>query len=185
MNIGNGKFVDVAVAAGCDDIRDGRGVAIADLNNDGKLDIVINNNNATPTIYLNRLPNTGHWFRCMLVGAPEDTRQAHRSSRDALGARVALTMTAKGVSRQIVRWVEAGSGYASQSETTLHFGLGEAESIDELAIAWPSGRLEILGRQQLQGLIDHECTIREGPGIVAVRSARNERLNAIGSFGTR
>lgn len=169
VNLGNGKFVDVARAAGCDDTRDGRGVAIADLNHDGKLDIIINNNNAPPTIYLNRLPGTGHWFRCTLVGDPDATGAPHRSSRDALGARVTLTVTAKGVSRQIVRWVEAGSGYASQSETTLHFGLGQADSIDALTIAWPSGRLETVGPEKLQGLIDCECTIREGPGIVAVR----------------
>jgi hypothetical protein len=98
---------------------------------------------------------------------------------------VGLTATEKGKSRRFVRWVEAGSGYASQSEATLHFGLGQAESIDGLAIAWPSGRAEVIGQQQLQGLIDHECTIREGLGIVAVRGTREERLNTTGSFGTR
>jgi enediyne biosynthesis protein E4 len=172
LNLGNGKFVDVSRPAGCDDTRDGRGVAIADFNHDGKLDIVINNNNAPPTIYINRLPDTGRWFRCVLEGKPDGTGERHRSSRSALGARVTLTLRSNGTSRQISRWVEAGSGYASQSETTLHFGLGQSDSIEGLMIAWPSGRLETVAAERLRGLSDRECTIREGAGILTERVTR-------------
>jgi hypothetical protein len=183
INLGDGRFVDVARPAGCDDIRDGRGVAIADFNRDGKLDIVINNNNASPTIYLNQLPGTGHWFRCVLEGKPEQTGERRRSSRNALGARVTLTLRFNGASHQITRWVEAGSGYASQSETALHFGLGQSDSLEALTIGWPSGRLETVSHEQLQGLFDRECTIREGTGIVTVRATDNETRNMIGSLG--
>jgi len=86
-NAGNGEFVDVARPLGSDSIKDGRGVAIADFNGDGKLDVVINNNNSTPTIYLNNLRKVGASIRIKLVGK--------RSNRDAIGALVRLTAGAK------------------------------------------------------------------------------------------
>ena len=178
LNLGHGKFDDIARSAGCDDIRDGRGVALADFNHDGKLDIVINNNAAAPTIYLNRLPATGNWFRCNLIGSPSPTGGEPGSNRDALGAKATLDVTIDGQPHQIVRWMEAGSGYAAQSESTLHFGVGASNSIDSLTVVWPSGRSEKFGADQLRDMINHECRIEEGRGITATVSSQPEAATA-------
>ena len=124
-------------------IRDSRGVAVADLDLDGRLDIAINNNNARPTIYLNRFAETGNWLRLLLIGTGQ-------SNRDAVGANIRLTVaTADGSASEMTRWVEAGSGYASQSSFAAHFGLGEAERVTALEIRWPSGRIERLEGAEL------------------------------------
>ena len=76
----------------------------------------------------------GNWVELDLIGAV--------SNRDAVGARVRLTSGGRSLSR----WVEAGSGYASQSAHALHFGLGDSQRIEALEIDWPSGQ-----RQRLEG----------------------------------
>ena len=140
-------FVDTARAVGGDDSSDSRGVAIADLDLDGRLDIAINNNNARPSIYLNRFAETGNWLRLELVGGD-------RSNRDAVGARVRVTtLSADGRMAEMTRWVEAGSGFASQSAFPVHFGLGEAERLAVLEIEWPSGRVERLAGAELAARI--------------------------------
>lgn len=130
-NVGDGQFVDIARPTHTDGTKDGRGVAIADLDRDGRLDLAINNNNASPTIYLNRTRAAGNWLRLELVG--------RQSNRDAIGARVRLALASGEV---LTRFVEAGSGYAAQSDFPLHFGLGDNTMIKEIEINWPSGRIE-------------------------------------------
>jgi hypothetical protein len=164
LNLGDGKFADVSRPAGCDDTQDGRGVAIADLNKDGRLDIIINNNNTAPTVFVNQLKETGNWFRCVLRGNPDRNAEFH-TSRDAIGARASLTISNRGSLKKIVRWVEAGSGYSSQSDVTLHFGLGDAPSIKSLDLLWPDGLVESFSEEQLNGLINRECYITELTGI--------------------
>lgn len=162
-NLGDGKFSDVARPLGCDEIEESRGVAIADLNADGRLDIVINNNAAAPTIYLNDISANGNFFRCLLVGG-------EKSNRDAIGARVEADIIVDGNRQLLTRVVEAGSGYAAQSEPTLHFGLGAAVAIEELRITWPSGSKQTIARNELEGLINSECVIDEGKGLIPTAS---------------
>ncbi len=110
-------------------------MAVADFDGDGRLDLAINNNGQRPALYLNRLA-AGNWLRLRLVGT--------KSNRDAVGARVALTLPDGGDAGRgatLTRWVEAGSGYASQSAFPVHFGLGGAERVDQVEITWPSGRV--------------------------------------------
>ena len=95
-------------------------MAVADFNNDGRLDLVMNNNNETPVLYLNNLKKVGNSVELKLVGT--------RSNRDAIGARVRLTAGGKTMTRQ----VEAGSGYASQMMLPVHFGLGTATRVDSI-----------------------------------------------------
>src|SRR6266480_3566155 len=113
--MGNGQFLDVARPTGSDGIKDGRGVAIADFNGDGKLDLVINNNNMSPTLYLNQVKRSGNAVELKLEGKMP-------SNRDAIGAQVLLNVPGKTMMRQ----VEAGSGFAAEGMRPIHFGLGSA-----------------------------------------------------------
>jgi hypothetical protein len=123
---------------------------------------------------LNRLPATGNWFRCNLIGSRSPTEGGPSSNRDALGAKATLDVTIDGQAHHIVRWVEAGSGYAAQSESTLHFGVGASNSLELLTVVWPSGRLEKFGADRLRDMINHECRIEEGRGITTTFSSQQE-----------
>jgi enediyne biosynthesis protein E4 len=162
-NVGGEQFLDVARPLGADSDRDGRGVAVGDLDGDGRLDVVINNNNAPPTVYRNNLNRTGNWARLTLAGT--------RSNRDAIGARVRLTVAADGRSKTMTRQVEAGSGYASQSDTALHFGLGKATRIDAVEVAWPSGATQRFEGPALDGLVNRSAYLEEGGGFTTARPA--------------
>lgn len=138
-NLGNGRFVDVAQAVGVDDIRDTRGVAVADFDNDGDLDVVVNHNpgirtEIAPTLYRNDIGQRQHWLQVELVGT--------RANRDAVGSEVRLDL-ADG--RTLTRHVLIGSGYASQSSRRLHFGVGETERIKSLEVTWlgPGGGRDV------------------------------------------
>ena len=158
-NVGDGQFVDVARPTGADGIRDGRGVAIADLNGDGRLDVAINNNNMSPTIFLNRSSALSNWLEVEVVG------DGDKSNRDGVGARVALTLADGngGSSKTMTRWVEAGSGYAAQSAFPVHFGLGPGGKATALEITWPSGTRKRLEAAELETLgINRRIRLEEG-----------------------
>lgn len=137
-----------------DSTLDARGVAAADLDGDGRLDLVINNNNAWPTIYLNRLRTTNHWLKVLVRGKG--------SNRDAIGARVTVSFRADGRRRDVVRMVEAGSGYASQSDTTLHFGLGSADSFESIEVRWPNGDVQTIAPSPASDRADQSLIVEEG-----------------------
>jgi hypothetical protein len=138
---------------GCDSLEDGRACVVADLNNDGRLDLVISNNNARPTIYVNNQAQVGNWLRVDLHGF------AQGSSRDPLGARVAVQVNHNGESRTMTRWVEAGSGYASQSEYTLHFGLGEARVVESLTVTWPGQPPRQFTKEELGNVVNSTVVV--------------------------
>jgi hypothetical protein len=123
--------MDVARPTGSDSVKDSRGVAVADFDGDGRLDLVINNNNETPVLYLNNLRQSGRAVELKLVGGPG-------SNRDAVGACVRLTAGGK----TMTRYVEAGSGYASQSMLPVHFGIGAADAVEAVEVCWPSGLVQ-------------------------------------------
>ena len=137
-------------------MKDGRGVAVADFNNDGRLDLVMNTNNETPVLYLNNLKKSGNSVELKLVGTA--------SNRDAIGACVRLTAGGKTMMRQ----VEAGSGYASQMMLPLHFGLGKAERVDGIEIRWPSGRVQHFVGQELSTVMkgSRQFQIQEGSDLL-------------------
>jgi len=139
---------------GCDALGDGRAVAVADFNGDGRLDLVIGNNNAAPTVYLNNQERTGNWLRVDLRGSPAQ-------GRDPLGARVQVTVDHDGEPRTMTRWVEAGTGYAAQSEHTLHFGLGDASTVESLSVTWPGRPPRRFGKEELRDMRNTTLRIDE------------------------
>ena len=151
--------MDVARPTGSDCVKDSRGVAVADFDGDGRLDVVINNNNETPTVYLNDLKRTGNAFELKLVGAVAAGQPSGpRSTRDAIGASVTVKAGGKTMTRQ----VEAGSGYASESMRPLHFGIGAASSIESIEIRWPSGLVQRMEGGQVEGWVNKLMRVEEG-----------------------
>jgi hypothetical protein len=156
-NLGNSTFKEIAAEAGVDNDLDGRGVALADFDNDGLLDVYETNANQPSLLYHNRTPAAGHWLELKLVGT--------RSNRDAIGARV----TVKAGGATLIREVNGGNGYASQSSTRVHLGLGAATRLDELEVRWPSGLREKLPPGSVP--IDRISYVKEGSGVVSAAAA--------------
>src|SRR5207247_7232305 len=120
----------VAEEAGGAVLLDGRGVAMADLFNRGLLDVVIANEKARALVYRNSA-SPAHWVELKLVGT--------RSNRSAIGAEVTVEI-GPGRQRQVV---DGGSGFCSQNDRRLHFGLGD-QRLGSVTIQWPSGRTQVL-----------------------------------------
>jgi len=128
-NTGHGTFIDVSPLAGTGLTRKsvGRGVAFDDLDNDGRIDVVILNSRRVPTIIRNECLTGYHWIEIRLHG----TR-----NRDGVGAHVKITV---GKTTQMTE-VHSGQGYQSHFGTRLYFGLGEDEHIDTIEVDWIGGR---------------------------------------------
>jgi hypothetical protein len=150
-NLGNGKFADIGAEAGPDLRKPAphRGVALGDLDNDGRVDAVVTVLNG-PVRYLHNISASGnHWVLFRLVGV--------KSNRMGLGAEIAI-VTADGA-RQYNRATTA-SGYASSSDPRVHFGLGRSATVREVQVRWPSGV-----RQTLHNVpADRIVTITENSG---------------------
>jgi len=127
---GHGKFTDVSESAGewARQKRVGRGVAGADFDNDGDIDILVTHLNDRPTLLRNDTPRRGrHWLMVNLVGRPPN--------RDAIGAVVKAEFDKKVRIRQRL----SGGGYLSQHDPRIHFGLGTSDKVDRLEVIWPDG----------------------------------------------
>jgi hypothetical protein len=129
-NEGNGKFTEVSKQAGSGFQKPyvGRGVAFADFDNDGFMDLVVGNNGDSPLLLHNSGGNGNHFVNFKLVGT--------KSNRDALGARVRVV--AGGISQ--IREIAGGGSYLSQSDLRANFGLGKATRVETVEVSWPSGQ---------------------------------------------
>jgi hypothetical protein len=127
-------FVDVSAASGAvfQQAWVGRGLAIGDLDNDGRIDAVVTTNDGPAYVLHNQTANTHHWLTLKLVG--------HKSNRDAIGAEVTIS-TPQGRQMETVTTV---SSYLSSSDKRVHFGLGEEKIVPAIEIRWPSGILQTL-----------------------------------------
>ena len=132
LNEGNGTFRDVASEAGggFDQPKVGRGLAYADFDRDGDLDILMTTNNGPAFLFRNDQLAANRSICFRLVGT--------KSNRDAIGATVRIFHD--GLSQS--RMVKGGSSYLSQSELPVLFGLGKRDRVDRAVIEWPSGRTE-------------------------------------------
>ena len=142
-NVGR-KFIDVSSISG-DIFHEawvGRGMAIGDIDNDGRIDAVVSTNGGAIHVLHNETATANHWITLHLTG--------HKSNRDGIGAVVKLT-TAQGS-----QWVTAttSSGYLSSSDPRVHFGMGNSPVATSIEIRWPSGIVQILtnvkGDRQIQ-----------------------------------
>ncbi len=129
-NLGTQAFKEISAEAGVDNDLDGRGIGLGDFDNDGLVDFVQSNADQPSLLYHNVTQPHGNWIELKLVGT--------KSNRDAIGARA--TLQAGGM--KLIREVNGGNGYSSQSMKRLHFGIGSAEKIDSLEIRWPSGAVD-------------------------------------------
>jgi hypothetical protein len=149
-NLTNGRFADVSEQLGppVTTPKASRGAAFADFDNDGDVDVVVNNVNDLPDLFRLDRTSSAHWVSLKLSGT--------QSNRSAIGALVRI-VTSNGEQRQEVR---GGGSYYSQNDLRLHFGIGEARTIDRVMVRWPNG----LEESWTALPADRLHTLKEGTG---------------------
>jgi hypothetical protein len=128
-NLGDGTFEEIGARHGTvfTEPRVSRGLAVGDLDDDGRLDVVVNDLDGSPQVLHNELPAAGHWLRVALKGKERNT--------DAIGAVVTLKAGAL-IQRRVV---QSGTSYLSQDDMRRHFGLGAATAAEWVEVRWPDG----------------------------------------------
>jgi enediyne biosynthesis protein E4 len=147
----DGKFAEVAAESGAALMtpRASRGAAFGDLDNDGFIDVVVNNLDGKPTILKNDGGSHNNWITIKLIGIGKN--------RDAIGARV------KVVSGELTQWdeVHAGGSYLSSNDRRLHYGLQKRTKVDLIEVHWPDGKLESVAKIPVNNFL----VMEEGKGL--------------------
>jgi hypothetical protein len=146
-NLKNGTFANASAAAGLTDAAAHRGCAFGDLNNDGKVDIVVSAIESPAELLYNVSSGANHWIAIQTMGV--------KSNRDGIGTRIKVTSKSGLV--QYNQVTTAGS-YASSSDKRVHFGLGSDPLITEIELRWPSGRVQVLHNVK----VDQVLKVTEG-----------------------
>lgn len=151
-NTGRGIFENVSNQLGPDFQlpRVSRGAAVGDFDNDGDLDILVNNNGQPPQLLRNDGGNANHWLEMLLIGT--------RSNRDAIGARVKIFAG----NLELQDEKKGGMSYQSAQDPRLHIGLGDRLKVDKVEVYWPSGASTKLSDIQCDQII----AIKEGDGLI-------------------
>ena len=152
-NLGNGKFADVSqnLGPGITAHHSSRGCAFGDYDNDGDIDVLVDNINELPSLLRNDCHTQHHWIKVKLLGTI--------CNRTAIGARVKVTT---GTHTQLGE-VQSGSSVMSQNDLRLHFGLGHADRIDLLEVIWPTTQIT---EKFYSVEPDQLLVIQEGQGII-------------------
>ena len=134
-NLGTGKFQDVTSTSGpafqLPSVN--RGAAFGDLDNDGRMDLVVNILNGKAKVFHNTTRNDNHWMLLKLTGV--------KSNRMGIGAQIRVTLESGSM---LYNHATTSTGYASSSDSRVHFGLGASRVAKEIQIVWPSGRKQVL-----------------------------------------
>jgi hypothetical protein len=149
-NLGGGRFQPITPQGGAyfQEDHNGRGLAAGDLDNTGRTDLVVSHLNGPVVLLRNEAQTKNHWLGVALAG---------RGNRDVVGAKVTLEVGG----RRLTRFAQGGGSYLSSSDRRLLFGLGEADRVGRLTVAWPWGREE-----HWDGLaVDRYCRLVEGSGL--------------------
>jgi len=157
-NKGNGTFEDISANSGpaITTPRSGRGLAVGDLWNDGRISAVVSNMNAPPSLLVNQVKSGHHWIAFKTVGT--------KSNRDGIGARI----RAKAGDRILIDEVRSGSSYDSNNDIRVHFGLGQTDRLDWVEVRWPSGLTENFTGTH----VDAVQTFKEGSGTAVKKPGR-------------
>jgi hypothetical protein len=149
-NDGRGKFTEIGRESGpgMTLVKCSRGAAFGDIDNDGDIDIVINNMDDTSTVLRNDGGNRNNWLSLKLVGT--------KSNRRAINARVRVRVGERWQAGEVF----SGCSYISQNDFRVHFGLGQAAKVDEVEIRWPSGARMQLGDVK----VNQTLTVKEEVG---------------------
>ena len=123
----------------------GRGLAVGDIDNDGKMDILIVDAEGSPLLLHNDSTNTNHWLGLILEGT--------KSNRDAYGATITIEIAGK----KQIRYVQSTGSYLSASDRRINFGLGSATSVERMTIRWPNGKIATVDNPK----VDAYTTITE------------------------
>jgi hypothetical protein len=158
-NLRNGRFEEVTdrLGAPVTTPRAGRGAAFGDMDNDGDVDVAVNNVHDSPNLYRLDLAGQTSWTLLKLVGT--------KSNRSAIGARVKIVAGA--VSH--VREVRGGGSYYSQNDLRVHAGLGDAARIDSVEVRWPNGGEEVFRDVPIRAIV----TLIEGRGASATKNTKH------------
>ncbi|MFS8085165.1 MAG: ASPIC/UnbV domain-containing protein, partial [Acidobacteriota bacterium] len=148
----DGTFTEVGEQLGTPfaEKRTGRGAAFGDVDNDGDVDVVINNLDGSPQLLRNDGGNANNSVLIKTIGV--------KSNRDGIGARV--TIVAGGLKQ--IDEVHSGDSYLSQNDLRLHFGLEKQTKIDLIEVRWPSGTVDKISDAGVNKIL----TIREGQGVI-------------------
>lgn len=145
-----GKFWDIAPFVGITSTYEGRGLALIDVNNDGRMDYVVANINGPAEVYINHSQTTGHWLGVNLINA--------HGSPIPIGAKITLTRSDQ---VKMYREYYPANGYRSQSDPRLHFGLGQ-NSAQQIKVQWNNHHTETFEVHD----IDKYITLKEGHGHI-------------------
>jgi len=133
-NIDEEKFADVSLERGEYFKKEyvGRGTCIGDYDNDGDMDVLIVNLNDSCRFLRNNKGNQNNWLILSLIGTS--------SNRDGIGTRIKISSDG----REQIAQKKSTTGYISQNDPRIHFGLGKSEMVERIEIIWPSGKVQVL-----------------------------------------